>query len=100
MISNINYNAFNEYCFEITELYMGKYPLYYMPPTIHIILIQEAKIAKNSIIFIGQLSEETAETRNKDIRKMHKENIKKIYQSILISTSYHKFRPTCNFTIY
>lgn len=52
---NINYNAFTDYCYETAGLYVEKYTWYYMPPTVHNILIHGVNIAKNAIILIGQV---------------------------------------------
>ena len=65
----INNEAFNQYCTETAELYIELYGWYYMPPTVHKLLIHGAAIAKESLLPIGVLSEEALESRNKDMKK-------------------------------
>ena len=65
----LNEREFRHYCWETAELYVQLYPWYHMPPTVHKVLIHGADIAKESILPLGQLSEEAIEARNQDIRK-------------------------------
>ena len=62
---NINYCAFQEYCIEIAKLYILLYPWYYMPPTVHKILVHSASFIKKSIVPFGCLSEEVLESSHK-----------------------------------
>ena len=62
---------------ETAELYVSLYPWYYMPPTVHKVLIHGAKVIREAIVPIGQLSEEALESRNKDIRKYRKNYTRK-----------------------
>ncbi|KAL6420764.1 hypothetical protein ACFW04_013877 [Cataglyphis niger] len=63
----INTYTFHAYCQETAKLYVSLYPWYYMPPTVHKILIHGSSI-KEIILPIGQLSEEALET-NEDLFK-------------------------------
>lgn len=73
----INNEAFHQYCTETAELYIELYGWYYMPTTLHKLLIQGAAIAKESLLPIGVLSEEALESRSKDGRKFREHHSKK-----------------------
>lgn len=65
----INSNKFKEFTLETARMYVAKYPWYYMPTTVHKILIHSPQVISSAILPIGQLSEEAQEARNKDIKK-------------------------------
>lgn len=66
----INVSKFREFCFDTAKLYVELYPWYYMPSSLHKILMHGPDIVQNlSIMPIGFLSEEASEARNKDFRK-------------------------------
>lgn len=65
----IDTEKFNDYCVATREMYLSLYPWYNMPATVHKILVHGANIIKNSVIPIGQMSEEASEAKNKEIRK-------------------------------
>nr|CAI5848372.1 unnamed protein product [Callosobruchus analis] len=52
------------------DLYLNLYPWYYMPVTVHKLLMHSTKIITNCMVPIGQLSEEAQEARNKDSRRL------------------------------
>ncbi|XP_046403729.1 uncharacterized protein LOC124169231 [Ischnura elegans] len=64
----LNYIAFSDYCQRTAELYIKLYPWYYMPTTVHKVLLHGSEIAKEAILPLGQVSEEALEARNKDTR--------------------------------
>jgi len=66
---NINIDKFEVYCWETAELYTNLYSWYYMPPSVHKILIHGSSIIKSFVLPIGVLSEEAQESRNKDIKR-------------------------------
>ena len=66
----IHPRKFNEFAKQTSELYINKYPWYYMPASVHKILIHGAKIIENLSIPMGKLTEEAQEARNKEIRKL------------------------------
>lgn len=75
----INTNLFREYCKETAMLYVNLYPWYYMPSSVHKLLIHGADICENfSFIPIGMLSEEASEARNKDFRNVRMAHTRKI----------------------
>lgn len=63
---SIDTHKFQEYARATSERYVELYDWYYIPATLHKILIHCADIANVSVIPIGKLSEEASEARNKD----------------------------------
>lgn len=59
----IDPDAFGDYCKLTAEMYIALYPWYYMNPTFHKILIHGADIVRNSVLPLGMLSEQAAESR-------------------------------------
>lgn len=59
------------------KLYLNLYSWYYMPATVHKILVHSADIIKSALLPIGQLSEEAQEARNKDCRRFREHNTRK-----------------------
>lgn len=101
---------FHEYTEATIKLYLDLYSWYYMPASIHKVLVHGAAIIDNfGLIPIGQLSEEAAEARNKDFRRYRQHHSRKcnrkatnedILNNLLtssdpyISTTRHKLRRT------
>lgn len=73
----INILEFEKFVQETRELYLSLYMWYYMPVTVHKILVHGSEIIKNSIVPIGQLSEEAQEARNKDCRRFREHHTRK-----------------------
>lgn len=65
----IDPSKFKDYCSDTRMLYITLYPWYFMPTTVHKLLIHGSEIIRNSIIPVGQMSEEASEAKNKEIRK-------------------------------
>jgi len=65
---HINISAFEKYAMDTAKLYIEYYNWYYMPASVHKILLHDADVIKHSLLPIGQLSEETSEARNKHYR--------------------------------
>lgn len=65
---NINPEKFDHFAKETANLFIDLYGWYYMPASIHKILMHGAEIIQNFIFPIGNLSEEAAEARNKHFR--------------------------------
>ena len=68
---------FQEYVKGTWDLYMKYYSWYYMPPTLHKLLVHGPAIIMNCILPIGQMSEEAQEARNKDFRYYRQHNTRK-----------------------
>ncbi|XP_041968507.1 uncharacterized protein LOC121725559 [Aricia agestis] len=75
----VNLSKFSLFCRETAELYINLYPWYYMPSSLHKLLIHGADIIQHfATIPIGNLSEEAAEARNKDFRKFRESYSRKL----------------------
>lgn len=75
----VELTKFSLFCNETAELYVKLYPWYYMPSSVHKLLMHGADIIKHfGVIPIGKLSEEAAEARNKDFRKYRENHSQKI----------------------
>ena len=64
----INSLKFAIYCKETLNLYVSLYPWFFMPVTLHKILVHGPVIVKRMCLPIGLFSEEAQERRNKDIK--------------------------------
>ena len=62
----IDHVKFNEYALETANLFVALYPWYYMPKSMHQILIHGGQVISTMLMPIGLLSEEAQEARNKD----------------------------------
>lgn len=65
----INATKFQQYTFQTAKYCVEKYGWYYMPASVHKLLIHGADIVQNALLPIGQLSEEAQESRHKDLKK-------------------------------
>lgn len=74
----INVDKFDTYAKETAKLYTELYNWYYMPSSVHKVLIHGADVVKSSLLPIGQLSEEASEARNKDFRNFRQHHTRKI----------------------
>lgn len=70
-------NKFQQYCSNTAQLYVRLYSWYYMPMTVHKVLIHGGKIIAAAILPIGMLSEEAQEARNRDYREYRRYHARK-----------------------
>lgn len=73
----IDTQAFGMYTLETAKLYVQLYSWYYMPASVHKILLHGADIVQKAILPIGQLSEEAQESRNKDYKYYRQHHARK-----------------------
>lgn len=74
----IDAEKFGIYAIETARIYMINYDWYYMPSSVHKILIHGENVIKNfAVLPIGQLSEDAQESRNKDYRNMRLHHARK-----------------------
>lgn len=66
--TKIPIKCFEKFAFETVKLYVKLYPWFFMPPTVHKVLLHGGKIMQHFLLPIGQYSEEAAEARNKDFK--------------------------------
>ncbi|GFR30567.1 dna-mediated transposase [Trichonephila clavata] len=62
----IDAQKLKEFCLTTAELYVALYPWYYIFQSLHKVLIHGGLLVNDSILPIGQMSEEAIEARNKD----------------------------------
>ncbi|XP_076292832.1 uncharacterized protein LOC143215029 [Lasioglossum baleicum] len=70
----IDSTKFYQYSMDTAKLYVDLYPWYYMPTSVHKLLIHGAQIIQTSNLPIGQMSEDAQESLNKCIKKF-RENL-------------------------
>lgn len=73
----INTELFDNLASDTAKLYVKRYSWYYMPASMHKILIHGAKVINYFVVPIGQLSEEAQEARNKDFKRCRENNTRK-----------------------
>lgn len=73
----VNTDAFRSYALETAELFVDTYPWYYMPSSVHRILIHGADIISHVALPIGMMSEEALEARNKEFRDLRQNHSRK-----------------------
>ena len=73
----INSVKFGMLCRQTFEKYISLYPWFYMPVTLHKILVHGPIIIKRLILPIGLFSEDSQESRNKDIRNYREHHARK-----------------------
>lgn len=69
---------FNNFAWETAKLYVELYPWYYMPSSVHKVLLHGGKVIDNYLLPIGAYSEEASESRNKDIKNFLLHNTRKM----------------------
>ena len=78
----INTEEFKRFSLETYDLYIKKYKWYYMPQSLHKLLIHGSDIIENFHLPIGLLSEESQEARNKDFRNFRERFTRKISRKL------------------
>lgn len=86
----INVELFRSYCLKTAALYVRLYPWYYMPTSIHKILIHSSDIMERFIVPIGVLSEEAQECRNRDIKRIRQYNSRKCSRKATMSDLFNR----------
>lgn len=70
---NIKCDKFREYALETARKFVELYPWYYMPTSVHKLLIHGPEIIASALLPIGQLSEDAQEARNKDSKRFRED---------------------------
>lgn len=73
----INTEAFTVYALSTLDKYLELYSWYYMPPTLHKILIHGATLIQYALLPIGMLAEDAQESRHKEIKKFRESHSRK-----------------------
>ena len=79
---DIDDEKFKDYCVNTAHLFVALYPWYYMPTSVHKVLIHGAENVKYALLPIGQLSEDAQESPNKDIKNF---NMRDIFNRLLLT---------------
>lgn len=66
---HINSNKFDSFCKDLLQMYIAQYNWYYLPVTVHKILVHGREIIDKSVLPVGMLSEQAGESRNKYYRR-------------------------------
>lgn len=85
----INVNAFRTYGMDTAKLYIQLYSWYYMPSSVHKVLIHGADIIQYAALPIGMLSEEALESRNKDFRNIRESHTRKMSREKTMHDLFH-----------
>ena len=82
VISNSQYlidvNEFKHYCLDTAKLNTSLYHWFYIPPTVHIVLIHGYLMVQKFDYPFGIISEEAHESKNKGIKKYRERYSQKI----------------------
>lgn len=73
----IDPTAFGNYAMDTAKQYVRLYPWYYMPASVHKILIHGADIISSCLLPIGMMSEEAQEHRNKHLKHYREHHTRK-----------------------
>jgi hypothetical protein len=76
----VNATAFNNYAKVTAKLFVSLYAWYYMPASVHNVLIHGSAIVSAALLPISQLSEEAQEAGNKDIKKFRERYTRNLSQ--------------------
>ncbi|KAL4720538.1 hypothetical protein ACJJTC_001434 [Scirpophaga incertulas] len=89
----IDATKFGQYAFDTAQLYVNKYKWFYMPSSVHKVLIHgESVIRHFSVLPLGQLSEDAQESRNKDYKQFQSSSRKEMFEGgQLMKTFYTHF---------
>ena len=85
---------FKNYADQTYELYVKEYPWFYMPVTMHKLLIHSSQIIPNFELPIGFYSEEAQESRNKDNKNIRLYHTRKMNRIITISDQFNFLHAT------
>lgn len=73
----INPDKFNTYALDTAKELIKAYPWYYLPASVHKVLLHGSDVIKHALVSIGELSEEAAEANNKIIKKCRLQHSRK-----------------------
>ena len=75
---DINVTAFRSFCINTAKIYVEEYNWYYMPQSLHRILIHGGSVIERFNLPIGLYSEEAQEAKIKDFKKFRESFCRKI----------------------
>jgi len=74
----INVNKFGEFALDTAKELIKLYPWFYLPPSLHKVLVHAPDVISYALLPIGELSEEAAESKNKDIKMFRRQHTRKM----------------------
>ncbi|XP_061706675.1 uncharacterized protein LOC133517389 [Cydia pomonella] len=86
----INVQKFQEYAVESAEQLLNAYKWYPLPASVHKVLLHGAIIIENALVPIGELSEEAAESNNKNIKFFRRNHTRKMSRDVTNSDLIHR----------
>lgn len=86
----IDANKFQKYTLDTAKHFIKNYGWYYMPASVHKLLIHGADIIQRALLPIGQLSEEAQETRHKDFKKYRTKDSRKISRTATNEDTFYR----------
>lgn len=86
----IDLDKFHDICLETAKIWVLNYQNQKMTPTVHKVLIHGAEIMANSVLPVGILSEEAAESRNKFYRNDRLNHARKTSRIDTITDLFHR----------
>lgn len=87
---DIQVDNFEAYCLTAAEKFISLYGWYYMPPSVHKVLIHGPLIIREAILPIGELSEEAQESKNKDVRYFREHHTRKVDSLKISEDLFHR----------
>ena len=75
---------FNEYALRTAKRYVSLYQWYYVPFSVHKILLHGGKVMENFMLPFAMYSKEASEARNKDVKYIRQFNTRKMSRWLTI----------------
>lgn len=75
---NINKTKFKEFALQTARQLVHEYPWYNLPASVHKVLIHGSEVIDHALLSIGELSEEAAESTNKNIKAFRQNHTRKM----------------------
>ena len=85
----VNAERYAEYALETAQMFVDKYPWYYMPASIHKLLIHGSDVISSLLLPIGMYSEEVQESRDKQNREFRLHHARKTSRVDTITDQLH-----------
>ena len=88
-LEQVDSERFGKYAMETAEMLVLHYPWFYMPASIHKLLIHGATVIETLLLPIGMYSEEVQESRNKHNREYRLKHARKTSRENTMIGQYH-----------
>ena len=82
-------NKFKIYCDETYNLYVNLYAWFYMPVSLHKLLVHSSQIIANFELPIGMYTEKAGEARNKDSKYIREHHTRKISRTLTLTDQFN-----------